>query len=248
MKTRNCLCGMFLFGAIMLGVSCKPEEEPLYGRAGDLLEEGKVWSELHIWEVMPGCEWFAETTLYWIEGDTVIEGRVWKKYYYAAKDYCNEGCFNYFLRQEGERLYGAEYSRDGFFEALLFDFGKKEGDMMRIAAIGGEQGVAVVRVYDTVLTGGSGRLLRAMDVVALEGGDAGRWAGVRQVKDTWVEGIGSLTGGLNLVFREDGWSGWQTMDFILCCGKGDELLYQNSVFGTCRIDDFNDIPDGALPG
>ena len=208
MKTRNCLCWMFRFGAIMLGVSCKPEEEPLYGRAGDLLEEGKVWSELHIWEVMPGCEWFAETTLFWIEGDTVIEGRVWKKYYYAAKD-----------------------SAPG----------------LSSPAIRGEQGVAVVRVYDTVLTGGRGRLLRAMDVVALEGGDAGRWAGVRQVKDTWVEGIGSLTGGLNLVFREDGWSGWQTMDFILCCGKGDELLYQNSVFGTCRIDDFKDIPDGLCP-
>ena len=247
MKTRNCLCGMFLFGAIMLSFSCKPEEEPMYGRAGDLLEEGKVWSSLHLMEVMPGRERLAETKLYWIEGDTVIEGRVWKKHYYAATDNCSERRFNHFLRQEGEKLYAAAYSWKGFSEGLLFDFGKKEGDTMRVVAVGGELGVAVVRVYDTVLPGGDGRLLRAMDVVALEGGDVGQWAGVLQVKDTWVEGIGSLTDGLNFVFRMYGLAGWQTMDFVLCCGKGDELLYQNSAFGTCRIDDFEDIPDGALP-
>lgn len=244
MKTRDCLCGMLLVGVALLVASCKPEEEPLYGRAGNLLEDGKVWSGLYVYRAYstPSMLECAEPTRRWIGGDTVVEDLIWKKSFRAESGDTSHVVFDCLLRQEGDKLYGRFVNGLGDVKMpkLIFDFGKKAGDTLFLGWTRSE--VVVLDVYDTVLPGGNGRLQRAMDVLLLRG-SVGIWEDAIQMHDTWVEGIGSMTAGLDLKYTATGWPG---MEFVLCCETEDEWLYQNPAFGTCYIDDFEDVPEDVL--
>lgn len=172
----------------------------------------------------------------------MVEDLIWKKSFRAESGDTSHVVFDCLLRQEGDKLYGRFVNGLGDVKMpkLIFDFGKKAGDTLFLGWTRSE--VVVLDVYDTVLPGGNGRLQRAMDVLLLRG-SVGIWEDAIQMHDTWVEGIGSMTAGLDLKYTATGWPG---MEFVLCCETEDEWLYQNPAFGTCYIDDFEDVPEDVL--
>ena len=213
-----------VFGVSLLSFpGCKPEAEKEYGRAGNILEEGKTWSYVDAYvSTRPNGELYYKcfTNTLHIEGEIEIDGVVWKKAYSSIWGPM------VFFRQEGQKVY--EYVTDFDFGPIcIFDFDKTVGDVLWATA-------TVVRVFDSVFGQDSQKAERRCMELLFDGGG----------KDLWVEGIGSLSCGFFSSTRISSLDRTQIYS-LLCCEKDGISLYKNAVFDTCFMEgDLQDFLSG----
>lgn len=224
---KHFLSIQLICGLCLAFTACnKPEEEDnMQGRAGYILEEGRTWSKFSY-----SNETFFKkcgTFVSWIEGDTNMDGETWKKIYSTTE--LNDTSL-VFYRLEDEKLW---YKHDAeHTPCLMADFGVRKGDVIPNQGMSDAR-LNVVRVFDTVLPGSSGKLVRAIEV------EEGR----SMERDIWVEGIGSLQRGLSPTFNVVG--GWR-YHYILCSEGKDGSQYRNPLFNTCYVGSFDEIPEDVL--
>lgn len=175
MKTRS-VTGLGCLLVLLLAMACEPDDSARNtGKAGQLLAENRTWSRCNFVE---GADcYYANPCTEWVDGDTVVGGHTWQRVYYAVDEACSDVRFRGLYRQDGQRLYRLESGK----ERLLFDFGKEVGEQVRLYASAEHYEVLTVdRIFDTVLPGGGGVPLKAMQIVDERG----------RVRDVWVENKG----------------------------------------------------------
>lgn len=217
-----------VFGVSLLSFpGCKPEAEKEYGRAGNILEEGKTWSYVDAY-VYPNPNnegnYHGTTHVCYVEGETEIDGVVWKKAYSSI--WGSMGLY----RQEGQRIYKYVFDFD-FGPICIFDFDKTVGDVLYLRE---QKTATVVRVFDSVFGQDSQKAERRCMELLFDGGG----------KDLWVEGIGSLSCGFFSSTRISSLDRTQIYS-LLCCEKDGISLYKNAVFDTCFMEgDLQDFLSG----
>ena len=216
MKTRS-VTGLGCLLVLLSAMACEPDDSARNtGKAGQLLAENRTWSRCNFVE---GADcYYANPCTEWVDGDTVVGGHTWQRVYYAVDEACSDVRFRGLYRQDVQRLYRVESGK----ERLLFDFGKEVGEQVRLYASAEHYEVLTVdRIFDTVLPGGGGVPLKAMQIVDERG----------RVRDVWVENIGSLSAGINgSVFLP----GVQIRS-VLCVEENAEWIYRNPRFQTCFL-------------
>ncbi|MBS1582179.1 MAG: T9SS type A sorting domain-containing protein [Bacteroidetes bacterium] len=179
--------------------------------AQSLLDTNSVWNVVDC--VMNNC-W---TSPWRIDGDTLIGD---EPYWKMHGPY--EFSWPVALREDTSGRVFMNAGPDG--ERLLYDFGLMPGDLFQGRAVGGCSYENVVAAVDTV--------------VLMDGSERKRiifadWG------ETWIQGLGSLTGLLNVglfACSADRYA------WLLCYSRNDSLLYQAETFSTC---DFNTL---GVPG
>lgn len=141
------------------------------------IEEGKVWKVAVLRnEIIPGDYWIES---YYLGGDTIIAGVHCKKMMHGEAKYSGA------VYEEGMKVwYFAPGSQS---EALLYDFGVKEGDTVTplMDYLGGDETYSCV-VTDILTVQNDGENLRCIFLSPQEGMDYSD-----QIFGVWVEGIGS---------------------------------------------------------
>ncbi|MCM1042096.1 MAG: T9SS type A sorting domain-containing protein [Bacteroides sp.] len=157
----------------------------------------------------------------WIDGTDTVNGVIWKKLFTSSRpDFQDKDIFGYY-RQEGTKIYERRVWASGEELILqLFDFGAKEGDTVFVHNF---EYQVIDRVFDTVFNVSDGTPRRCLQVSA---------ANNRNLKDFWVEGIGSLRFGMTASWLD--YSGW--MSELLCCENDGDLWYQNGLYNSCSIE------------
>lgn len=205
MKTRDCLCGMLLVGVALLVASCKPEEEPIRGRIGNIMEVGKTWYMFgYMYDICTYEETACFIVDYKVEEFVDRNGRVMVVLYH----WMDGAEYSLNRLQEGSKFY------DSYIGKTLFDFDAAKGDVLALQErrSGNEYASVAVRdVFDTILPGGDGKKRRA---VLVESGDV------------WVEDIGSLTYGIRQRDPVEGEPVWQ----LIGCEKDGVWYYKHPDF------------------
>ena len=188
-----------------------------------IIQEGNEWHTLDV-IVSPGFPPYDHytTLVHWISDDTLVEG---VRYTKVLETRNGEGTprLAALLREEN----GKAWKRESSTDLLLYDFTAQVGDTVRFGDF------AESFVVDSISFEQIGGVDRKKIWFGLEYDITGEPYAI----ETWTEGIGSDMG---LLF-----SGWFYVTGgyyqALCFHQNGELLWQNEYYGTCMIDDVEEL-------
>lgn len=183
------------------------------------MDASKVWSVYH---TGAGSAW---TERIWFSKFWQGMGRI--TYYVSHREDGSDAVEKGMLLQHGRRLYRYDEKEDGTFSTrLLFDFLLQQGDT---AVVGDNDTVVADRVFDSVFV--QGQPARHCISVRRASSDP-QSPGFHPETDTdlWVEGIGSLKGGITVPFPRPG-----EESVLLCMQLGDSYAYRNPDYPDCFI-------------
>ena len=208
----------------------------------NVIQEGRQWcfnrniGGLNPEEFQPT----GENLVFFLGADTVIDGKTYKDVLYKKVLYW--GNFDLLrvrrrgtaLREENQKLYLYDYTQKT--EKVMCDFSLQPGD--------------TINSYEEF------RVVATGDTVFYERGEAHKYVKVAVrnepgVIDFWVEGIGSLSVGIEW---DECWWCPGSADVLLCCRDGDKNLYEKTENCLLHVDEatfvgkiayVNEDPDGA---
>ena len=186
-----------------------------------LVVEGKQWNVVLTYVPWPPIN--RVTDVYKMEGDTMVEGTVYKKLFTTqSEQYANwELCGILRETDEGQvfyRKYRWSHTFEG--ESMLYDFSIQPGDSI---CYFDSSCLLLLSKNDTILDDGTVR--KRYDFQYKQGGY------LMDVRETWVEGIGSELGLLHSGSR---FLVGGTYD-LLCYYENEDLVWQNPDFNSCYL-------------
>lgn len=181
-----------------------------------LVSEGKLWNTLSVTENGPNpWDTVYETKTYKFEGDTVINNTNYLKIYESDQEIPVNWTFKGGIREENKKVWTV--FSNGSDETILYDFSLNIGDTMVF-----DEGY-VEMVVDTITMVNIGNAERQKYHL--------RYYNDPDIKETWIEGIGSnlgiLTSGTEGV---DGGGYW-----FLCMTENGGLVYMNPNYNSCFL-------------
>ena len=214
----------------------------------NVVQEGRLWcfnrnmGGLNPEEFQPT----GENIVSFFGKDTMIDGKTYKDVLYKKVLYW--GNFDLLrvrrrgtaLREENQKLYLYDYTQK--MERVMCDFSLQPGD--------------TINSYEEF------RVVATGDTVFYEGGETHNYVKVAvrnepSVIDFWVEGIGSLSVGIEW---DPCWCCPGSADVLLCCRDGDKNLYEKTENCLLNVneatfvgkiafvsEDPNDVPEGEPP-
>lgn len=189
-------------------------------------KESSEWYVLYTeWCMMAPCIYFTTYDQH-TEGDTIINGLMYQKVRGDNSNY--SGVLHSHVRKDSDGKVFMINDREDC-EVLIYDFGAEVGDTVVLNYTCGQANVYCrVDSVDSVFMGKPLSVLH----VSYRSGGIGNWG----IKDTWVEGIGSLSGpaaapATNYRFTDGG-------GFTLrCFFQMDTLVYHNTEYNdVCDFD------------
>ncbi len=173
---------------------------------------------------------------YWFEGDTIIDNKrytkVYEQYCYSATE-CSDN-LRYFaaIREDttAEKLYCLHV--DDGEERLIADFDVKAGDEIMVASYWGYELMDDIWYTQVEIESVDSVLIQNQYRKRINVCD--RYPG--NVKDSWIEGIGSIGYGLLFPFAP-GIPDARDAPVFICFQENDRLIYRNPNFESCYAKD-----------
>ncbi len=174
-----------------------------------LVGENKIWSEVDCMNFGP-----CETHFYKFQGDTVLEANSYKKLYTSSDSLQSSWYIIGAMREDSaHKVFFSDLTE----EYLLYDFSLNKGETL-YANFRGCQFEMTLDLLDSI--------------VLLDGEIRKRYNFSSWTTDTWIEGIGSINGLVNVGLQ------MCTADVytqLNCFTENDSLKFQNSYFSSCYI-------------
>jgi hypothetical protein len=186
-----------------------------------LVDTGKTWSTVHYYGTPP---WSPTGSDYVKFGaDTAINGLVYKKVWKCTDPGQVTWTANGFIREESKKVFYKSWA-GGSSNNLIYDFGAQTGDTVILF----DDPMGSFLVVDSVgtMTLLSGETRRALHLSCYWGGGGGPIGG-----ETWVEGMGCLSGVLqsgSCILIGDS-------PHLLCFHEHDTLKYFNNNYPGCFV-------------
>lgn len=186
--------------------------------------KGKQWARLSIGYQIQD----KSTTTSVIVGSEEIDGLTYWKVCRSYKENLSDLAFSgYYLREEGKKIY--RYYPNTKEETLFLDFNVKKGDSWITE---NSMDIKIIEVTDTILPNGDETRRKCIKTGLDE----------YHVFEIWVEGIGSLHGGIEGLWigRTGGGS------TLLCCHDESQSFYVAEPYNTCFLE--TKAPSLVVPG
>ena len=176
---------------------------------------------------IPCC---VSTRYLYFEGDSIVAGNTYKKVFSCNGELHENITYEGLIREEDKKIYFLAKSLEN--EHLLYDFSLEEGMTFEYSSYMDTELPPVslyVKTSDMIEINGYPRKRLQLSFPQSEDG----W-----IIDTWIEGIGSLSGILQPCYClfQNG-----AVTELLCHYKNDELIYKNPARSGCYYDREEDI-------
>jgi len=148
-----------------------------------------------------------------IEGDSVINGKGYKKVFSGGQ--MEKLKFEGLLREENQKVFFIP--KNIFTESILYDFSVESGNRVQFTDKGGIAWDWYAQVDNVEINGAMKKRIQLSET-----------SESNFIFDTWIEGVGSLHGLLNVGMPPNG-GGRQ----LLCVSEKENIIYQNTNFGKC---------------
>lgn len=186
----------------------------------------KTWNTVHggFWSFMVAhC---SGTTSNMFQGDTVIGGKTYLKVY-KSQDSLQINWDHVGELREDTINHLVYFHKFWHGEGLIYDFNLEIGDSIYIDNY-------YINVTDVIL------ICNGIDSVNINGSIRKRFFLYSEYSsdycnDVWIEGIGSIYGLFNSGIGAGYLGGFSK---LLCCSSNDTIIYMDTTFNTCYIDEF----------
>ena len=178
-----------------------------------IVNENSAWATLITYTNYPPTKY---TEYVFFEGDSIFEGRSYKKVFKCTDELHENIGFYGLIREQDKKTYFIPYYSK--IEYLLYDFSLVEGDTIEFTdPYQYLTEVLYVNEVDSVEI--NGVIKKRIQLTEYWGG----------IVDTWIEGIGSLSGILDAFNKLK--VGAPTV--LLCYFQNNELVYKNPTYSEC---------------
>ena len=205
-----------------------------------LLKDNSEWNILWQSTGVPTPELITESLV--ISGDTLIDGELYKKvlrklssetqYWHGSLEYDLYGIIK--EEESGKVFYKPEEQE---IEYLLYDFGMNVNDTAVMYWCQNPNCEVHVRIDSIATQHIAGVERRVFYVSSKDAYSDWTWL------NTWVEGIGATEGLLYSCHVVS--AGGITLHELLCYHEDGELVWQNPIYNTCLIDNYDGIQDNT---
>ena len=207
-----------------------------------LLKDNSEWNILWQSTGVPTPVLVTESLM--LSGDTLVDGELYKKvlrklssetqYWHGSLEYDLYGIIK--EEESGKVFYKPEEQE---IEYLLYDFGMNVNDTAVMYWCQNPNCEVHVRI-DSIATQHIAGTERKVFYVSSKDmfGDEWHWL------NTWVEGIGAMEGLLYSCHVVN--AGGITLHELLCYHVDGELVWQNPIYNTCLIDNYDGIQDNTV--
>jgi len=191
--------------------------QSVFSQGLNLLNSGNVWHE--IVRTSQDFDCCTYTNSYKFSGDTVIQSVAYKKLLESQDSIPSNWRTIGYAREDLEKGIYLGHVSSRWNEYLLYSYNLELNDTVKVVDIIGfkDSSYYVVSNIENVLINGSSR--KKYLLVYPE---------YSNFTETWIEGIGSLGG----ILRTGFYCLCKT-NTLLCCTKGDELIYKNPEYDRC---------------
>ena len=178
-----------------------------------------------------------------VSGDTVVDGELYKKvlrklssetqYWHGSMEYDLYGIIK---EEESGKVFYKPKEQE--VEYLLYDFGMNVNDTAVMYWCQNPNCEVHVRIDSIATQHIAGAERRVFYVSSKDSFSDWRWL------NTWVEGIGATEGLLYSCHVVS--AGGITLHELLCYHVDGELVWQNPIYNTCLIDNYDGIQDNTV--
>ena len=206
-----------------------------------LLEDNSEWNILWQSTGVPTPELITESLV--ISGDTLIDGELYKKvlrklstetqYWHGSMEYDLYGIIK---EEESGKVFYKPKEQE--VEYLLYDFGMNVNDTAVMYWCQNPNCEVHVRIDSIATQHIAGAERRVFYVSSKDSFSDWRWL------NTWGEGIGATEGLLYSCHVVS--AGGITLHELLCYHVDGELVWQNPIYNTCLIDNYDGIQDNTV--
>ena len=206
-----------------------------------LLKDNSEWNILWQSTGVPTPELITESLV--ISGDTLIDGELYKKvlrklssetqYWHGSMEYDLYGIIK--EEESGKVFYKPEEQE---IEYLLYDFGMNVNDTAVMYWCQNPNCEVHVRIDSIATQHIAGSERKVFYVSSKDMYSDWIWL------NTWVEGIGAMEGLLYSCHVVS--AGGITLHELLCYHEDGELVWQNRIYNTCLIDNYDGIQDNTV--
>ena len=206
-----------------------------------LLKDNSEWNILWQSTGVPTPELITESLV--ISGDTLIDGELYKKvlrklssetqYWHGSMEYDLYGIIK---EEESGKVFYKPKEQE--VEYLLYDFGMNVNDTAVMYWCQNPNCEVQVRIDSIATQHIAGAERRVFYVSSKDSFSDWRWL------NTWVEGIGATEGLLYSCHVVS--AGGITLHELLCYHVDGELVWQNPIYNTCLIDNYDGIQDNTV--
>jgi hypothetical protein len=183
----------------------------------NLLNSGNIWHE--IVRTSQNFDCCTYTNSYKFSGDTVIQSVAYKKLLESKDSIPNHWRTIGYAREDLEKGIYLGLVSNTWKEYLLYDYNLELNDTVKIPSLYGPQDSSyyiVSNIEDVLIAG----IVRKKYLLV--------YPEYSNFTETWIEGIGSLSGilrtGFNCLCKSN---------TLLCCTNGDDLIYKNPEYDRC---------------
>lgn len=206
-----------------------------------ILKDNSEWNILWQSTGVPIPESVTESLM--VSGDTLIDGELYKKvlrklssetqYWHGSMEYDLYGIIK---EEESGKVFYKPKEQE--VEYLLYDFGMNVNDTAVMYWCQNPNCEVHVRIDSIATQHIAGAERRVFYVSSKDSFSDWRWL------NTWVEGIGATEGLLYSCHVVS--AGGITFHELLCYHVDGELVWQNPIYNTCLIDNYDGIQDNTV--
>ena len=195
-----------------------------------LIVPGSSWSVLYYGLGTYNIPCCVSTQYIYFDGDSIVADKTYKKVFSCNDELHENITYEGLIREQDKKTW---FLYKGFEnESLLYDFSLEEGVEFEYASYMDPELTTVslyVKTCDMIEINGSPK--KRLQISSPQSEDDG-------IIDTWLEGIGSLSGILQPCYRLflDG-----GVRELLCHYKEDKQTYKNPAYSDCYYDNVEDI-------
>ena len=190
-----------------------------------IVNDNSSWAVLHYnpYPLMEELPTYVGTSYIYFEGDSVFNDLIYKKVYSSDRLH-EKGGYNGLIRENDKKTYFIPKNSNE--ECLIYDFSLEHGTLYEDYSL--ESGYSM------------GPLLVGVDSIDINGSLKKR---IRfsllneQIVETWIEGVGSLSG---ILYPTSGWFYSGGKSDLLCYYQYNDLIYKNYL-PECYYDNLEDL-------
>ena len=207
----------------------------------NILKDNSEWNILWQSTGVPTPESVTESLM--VSGDTLVDGVLYKKvlrklssetqYWHGSLEYDLYGIIK---EEESGKVFYKPIEQE--IEYLLYDFGMNVNDTAVMYWCQNPNWEVHVRIDSIATQHIAGAERRVFYVSSKDSFSDWRWL------NTWVEGIGATEGLLYSCHVVS--AGGITLHELLCYHVDGELVWQNPIYNTCLIDNYDGIQDNTV--
>ena len=206
-----------------------------------ILKDNSEWNILWQSTGVPTPELVTESLM--VSGDTLVDGVLYKKvlrklssetqYWHGSLEYDLYGIIK---EEESGKVFYKPKEQE--IEYLLYDFGMNVNDTAIMYWCQNPNWEVHIRIDSIATQHIAGAERRVFYVSSKDSFSDWRWL------NTWVEGIGATEGLLYSCHVVS--AGGITLHELLCYHVDGELVWQNPIYNTCLIDNYDGIQDNTV--